>query len=182
MTKTLINIDYTYDFVALDGSLTCGQPGIDIQHTITNITKTHYDAQDYIVFAIDGHYEHDIHHPETALFPPHNIVGTTGRELFGELKSYYDTIKDAPNVKTMLKTRYSAFAGTDLDIRLRERGIRTVCLVGVCSDICVLHTAIDAYNLGYQIEIYANAIASFNQQGHDWALTHFTNTLGARVI
>ena len=31
-----------------------------------------------------------------------------------------------------------------------ERGITELCLTGVCTDICVLHTAVDAYNLGYQ--------------------------------
>ena len=46
----------------------------------------------------------------------------------------------------MDKTRYSAFAGTDLEMKLRERGIEEVHLVGVCTDICVLHTAVDAYN------------------------------------
>ena len=53
----------------------------------------------------------------------------------------------------MDKRHYSAFSGTDLDIRLRERGITELCLTGVCTDICVLHTAVDAYNLGYQLMI-----------------------------
>ena len=35
-----------------------------------------------------------------------------------------------------------------LDSLLRERHIDTVEIVGVCTDICVLHTAISAYNLG----------------------------------
>ena len=54
----------------------------------------------------------------------------------------------------MDKTRYSAFAGTDLEMKLRERGIEEVHLVGVCTDICVLHTAVDAYNKGFKIVVY----------------------------
>ena len=46
----------------------------------------------------------------------------------------------------MDKRHYSAFSGTDLDIRLRERHVDTVILTGVLTDICVLHTAVDAYN------------------------------------
>ena len=69
-----------------------------------------------------------------------------------------------------------------MDIRLRERGITELCLTGVCTDICVLHTAVDAYNLGYQIVIPEKAVASFDATGHTWALNHFKNTLGAKII
>ena len=46
----------------------------------------------------------------------------------------------------MDKTRFSAFAGTDLELLLRARGITELHLVGVCTDICILHTSVDAYN------------------------------------
>lgn len=64
---------------------------------------------------------------------------------------------------------------------LRERHIDTIEIVGVCTDICILHTAISAYNLGYNIHIPAKGVASFNPAGHAWALQHFKNTLGAEV-
>ena len=79
------------------------------------------------------------------------------------------------------KTRYSAFAGTALDLRLRERRINTVHLVGVCTDICVLHTAVDAYNLNYQIIVHQNAVAALTPAGQTWALDHFAHVLGATV-
>ncbi len=44
-----------------------------------------------------------------------------GRDLYGALKEEYETNKNQKNVHYIDKTRYSAFAGTDLDIRLRER-------------------------------------------------------------
>ena len=55
-------------------------------------------------------------------------------------------------------------------------------MVGVCTDICVLHTAVDAYNKGFDIVIHKDAVASFNPVGHEWALEHFEKTLGAKVI
>ena len=64
----------------------------------------------------------------------------------------------------MDKRHYSSFSGTDLDIRLRERGINTVILTGVLTDICVLHTAVDAYNLGYHIEVVEPAVASLTPE------------------
>lgn len=180
--KALLNVDYTVDFVAADGALTCGEPGQVLEQRITEITKSFIENGDFTVFAIDVHEKEDKYHPETKLFPPHNIRNTNGRDLFGALQHVYEMNKEAEHVYYMDKTRYSAFAGTDLEIKLRERGIVEVHIVGVCTDICVLHTAVDAYNKGFKIVIYKDAVASFNQAGHDWALSHFEHTLGATVI
>ena len=179
--KALINIDYTVDFVADSGALTCGKPGQVIEEKIIQLTNEFIEKGDYVVFAIDVHDQGDEYHPETKLFPPHNLRGTSGRDLFGALKGEYEKNKGQENVVFMDKTRYSAFAGTDLEIKLRERGITEVHLVGVCTDICVLHTAVDAYNKGFKIVVYKDAVASFNQAGHEWALGHFEQSLGAMV-
>lgn len=179
--KALINIDYTYDFVADDGALTCGEPGQAIEKKLVEITEDFIRNGDYVVFAIDVHDRDDLYHPETKLFPPHNIRGTKGRDLFGSLKNVYEKNKELENVAYIDKTRYSAFAGTDLELKLRARGINEVHLVGVCTDICVLHTAVDAYNKGFKIIVYKDAVASFNQKGHEWALGHFEQSLGIMV-
>lgn len=55
-------------------------------------------------------------------------------------------------------------------------------LIGVCTDICVLHTAVDAYNHGFGITVHEDAVASFNPDGHVWALGHFRGSLGAKVV
>jgi len=55
-------------------------------------------------------------------------------------------------------------------------------LIGVCTDICILHTAIDAFNLGYSIIVHEKAVASFNEIGHNWALTHIETCLGGKVV
>ncbi|WP_010651810.1 cysteine hydrolase family protein [Oceanobacillus massiliensis] len=180
--RALINVDYTYDFVADEGKLTTGKPGQAIEKRIVELTKEFSAGGDYVVFAIDAHNEGDKHHPESRLFPPHNIVGTAGRQLYGELAELYATISQSENVYYFDKTRYSAFAGTDLEIKLRERGIGEVHLIGVCTDICILHTAVDAYNKGFKIVVHQDAVASFNQAGHEWALGHFKNSLGAKVV
>lgn len=179
--KALINIDYTYDFVADDGRLTCGDPGQAIEENLVGVTKDFIKNGDYVVLAIDVHDEDDEFHPETKLYPPHNIRGTKGRDLYGSLQEIYEENKHLDHVYYMDKTRYSAFAGTDLEIKLRERGITEVHLVGVCTDICVLHTAVDAYNKGFKVIVYKNAVASFDQVGHEWSLRHFESTIGAEI-
>ena len=58
----------------------------------------------------------------------------------------------------------------------------TVILTGVLTDICVLHTAIDAYNLGYQIQVVESAVASLTVENHQFALNHFKYVLGATLV
>lgn len=182
--KALLVIDYTWDFIADEGKLTCGLPGQSIENRLTSITKQFMKNNDFVVLAVDLHEEKDDLHPESALFPPHNIRGTQGREQYGELGEWYRSLSEyeQENVYWMDKTRYSAFAGTNLDLLLRERNITELHMVGVCTDICVLHTAVDAYNRGYRMVIHEDAVQSFNEAGHEWALQHFAGVLGAKVV
>lgn len=180
MKKALLVVDYTVDFVADDGRLTCGEPGQAIERKICEVTQQFLDQEDFVVMPVDLHDEGDVLHPENKLFPPHNIRGTAGRELYGGLKGLYEANKEG--IVWMDKTRYSAFAGTTLELLLRERKIEEIHIAGVCTDICVLHTAVDAYNKGFAVVIHKDAVASFDQEGHEWALRHFSNTLGAEVL
>lgn len=189
VNKALVVIDYTHDFVHDEGKLTCGKPGQKIAGRISRlISQFIKDPQAYVVIASDVHDAEDPYHPETELFPPHNLRGDKGRRLYGEVGRTVQSLQEGMSVDQekrlhfIDKTRYSAFAGTDLELRLRERGIGQVHLVGVCTDICVLHTAVDAYNKMFDIVVYADAVQSFDQQGHEWALGHFENTLGATIV
>lgn len=176
--KALTVIDYTVDFVV--GALPCGQPAIDIEERICDLTESFVKQGELVVMAVDLHDRHDRFHPEHKLFPPHNIVGTEGRQLYGKLKDVFGKYQE--QILWFDKTRYSAFCGTELELKLRERGITELHLAGVCTDICVLHTAVDAYNKGFHIFVHEDAVASFNPAGHEWALEHFRNTLGAKVV
>lgn len=180
MKKALMVIDYTVDFVAKDGALTCGDPGIALEKYITELTTTFLDEGHFVVMPVDVHDIDDPYHPEMKQFPPHNIRGTAGRDLFGTLQQLYDGRKE--EIHWMDKTRFSAFAGTDLELLLRSRQIIELHLVGVCTDICILHTAVDAYNRGFNIVIHEKGVASFDPAGHEWALRHFEKTLGATII
>src|SRR4051794_14131033 len=113
MKKALLVIDYTVDFVANDGALTCGEPGIALENYITELTATFLNEGHFVVMPVDVHDINDPYHPETQQFPPHNIRGTTGRDLFGSLQQLYDERKE--EIHWIDKTRFSAFAGTDLE-------------------------------------------------------------------
>jgi len=184
MKKALLIIDYTCDFIADDGKLTCGKPGQAIDGAIVELIKK-YEASKEPVFVLrDLHYEGDTAHPESKLFPPHNIFGTPGRDVYGETRKALEELnRERPGqVIWMDKTRYSAFARTDLADRLNKLGVDAVELAGVCTDICILHTAISAYNSGLDVIVPQNAVASFSPEGHAFALAHMKNCLGAQVV
>ncbi|WP_225046459.1 cysteine hydrolase family protein [Lacticaseibacillus kribbianus] len=180
MPKALLIIDYTNDFVAPTGALTAGAPAQAIAPRIVELASQFVTAHDFVYLPTDVHTPHDPYHPESKLFPPHNVRGSWGRELFGPLAPWYAEHQGA-NVVLFDKTRYSSFAGTPLDLWLRERDVTEVHLVGVCTDICVLHTAVDAYNLNYPLTIHQDAVATFKPGGQEWALDHFKTCLNATI-
>ncbi|QIH76646.1 isochorismatase family protein [Macrococcoides canis] len=181
LKEALIIVDYSYDFVAPDGKLTCGEPGMKLEPVIAEKWEQYVSADKPVYILMDLHFEQDAYHPESKLFPPHNIEGTDGRKLYGQLNTLFERDGHKANVHWIDKRRYSAFSGTPLDQLLTERHIKSIELTGVCTDICVLHTAMDGYNLGYNMYVDARAVASFNPVGHTYALEHFKNVLGMTV-
>ena len=93
MAKALISIDYTVDFVADEGKLTAGAPAQAISETIAQVTQWPLPKEPMYFFAIDAHDVDDPFHPESKLFPPHNIIGTSGRDLYGPLADFIGTTK-----------------------------------------------------------------------------------------
>lgn len=171
--EALLIIDYTNDFVADKGALTSGKPGQTLAPFIVDLAEMMHQNNSWVILPTDVHSPNDPYHPETRLFPTHNVRGTWGRQFYGDLQDWYDRNKQDERVYMYDKTRYSAFAGTDLDLRLRERKVNTVHLVGVLTDICVLHTAVDAYNLNYQIVVHEQGVTALTEMGQEWALSHF---------
>ncbi len=175
MKKALLLIDYIHDFVDDDGALTVGKPAQDIRQNIERaIAKL--DEGDLLISANDCH-NWDEPHPEKKLFPPHALAGTTGSESV--LKAVIAQAQ-TPSV-TLKKTRYSAFYRTGLADMLRASGVERLYLAGVCTDICVLHSAVAAYNEGFDTVILSDCVASFNAKGHEFALAHFKNVLGFKL-
>ncbi len=57
-----------------------------------------------------------------------------------------------------------------------------ITIVGVCTDICVLHTVADAPNRDYAVVVPAECVATFDPDAHHFALDHMRRVLGATVV
>ena len=60
------------------------------------------------------------------------------------------------------KSVNAAFIGTDLDLRLRRLGVRTVVVFGISTDMCVSTTIRVGANLGYEMILVEDACDCFD--------------------
>jgi nicotinamidase-related amidase len=78
------------------------------------------------------------------------------------------------------KRQWGAFYGTGLDMQLRRRGIKTIVLAGIATNIGVESTARDAYERGYHQVIVEDACSAMSAEMHEFAFTKILPRL-ARV-
>jgi ureidoacrylate peracid hydrolase len=78
------------------------------------------------------------------------------------------------------KTHYSAFiaGSSDLESRLRSRGIDTLLIAGTATNVCCESTARDAAMLDYRVIMVSDANASWTDQEHTASLNTFVAFFG----
>jgi len=159
------------DFIRKDGKLYIGAIGGKIILPIQMELERFRKEKDLVFYICDHHRPDD---KEFNLFPPHCLSGTEGANIIEELKPLKNDL-------IIHKRRYSGFFQSDLDISLREEGIIELELVGVCTNICVLYTAVSARMLNYKVTVLEDAVASFDQRAHDFALKQMKDILGVEI-
>jgi nicotinamidase-related amidase len=75
------------------------------------------------------------------------------------------------------KRQWGAFYGTELDLQLRRRGIDTILLAGISTNVGVESTARDAYERGYEQVFLEDAMAARNPDEH----AHTVRMVFARI-
>lgn len=77
----------------------------------------------------------------------------------------------APTDIRVTKHNWGAFYGTDLDVQLRRRGIKTIVLCGVATNIGVKSTARQAWERNFALVIAEDATASLSAEMHAFSMT-----------
>ena len=75
-----------------------------------------------------------------------------------------------PGDFVLTKHQWGAFYGTELDLELRRRGVKTIILCGISTNIGVESTARDAYERGYDQVIAEDACAAMTAEEHAFSL------------
>ncbi|MEU8319474.1 isochorismatase family cysteine hydrolase [Nonomuraea sp. NPDC048881] len=82
----------------------------------------------------------------------------------------------------VLKRRASAFAGTDLDLVLRARGVTTVAVAGVATSAMVAATCYDAADRGYQVTVLSDGCGDGDPALHDFFVDAVFPSRGFEVV
>ena len=165
----ILVVDMLNDFVT--GALTCERARAIVPATAALLDAARA-AGVPVIFC------NDAHRPgidrELEIWGDHAIVGTEGAEVIPELnlceKDY-----------VVPKRRYSGFFQTDLDILLKELGVKTVVMTGLHAHMCVRHTAADAYQYGYDIVVAKDATDSFTEEDYNYGIKYLKETYGAEI-
>jgi nicotinamidase-related amidase len=176
--EALLIIDMSNDFVSDKGNLTVGKPAQDIVDSIIGAANDFLERDQVVAVCMDAHEEND---PHFELWPSHNVKGTWGQELYGELQTWFEKHQNHPNVIYIPKPEYDAFFNTDLDKQLKEKEVEKVHLAGVCTDICNFLTAYGAYARGYKTVAHQDKMATFTDN-HNTFIKHMETVFKTEII
>src|SRR5271166_5082650 len=99
-----------------------------------------------------------------------SIKGTRGCQIASELAV-------APSDTVIVKKRYSAFYGTDLDGILARLRADAVILAGINTHACIRTTAIDAYQRDWTVILASDCIDSYDREHHEISLRYMKDKL-----
>lgn len=75
-----------------------------------------------------------------------------------------------PNDYLIMKRRYSAFFGTDLEILLKGLKVDTLLLCGGLTDVCVHYTFVDGHQSDYFCRVIEDCVAGSSEAAHEASL------------
>jgi nicotinamidase/pyrazinamidase len=99
-------------------------------------------------------------------WPVHCVRGTPGAELHADLddEGIHRIVDKGHDPGT---EGYSGFDATGLADVLREHGVDAVTVVGLATDYCVRHTALDALREGFEVTVHSAAVRPVDVQPGD---------------
>jgi len=129
-----------------------------------------------VFYCNDAHLKSDSY--EFKLWGPHALKNTRGARIIQDLTpSSSDTL--------VPKRTYSAFYNTKLDHLIKKKfgnGRPDILIItGIHTNICVKHTAFDAFVRGFDIILPEDGITSFLEKDHIAALNYMKINYGAKI-
>jgi nicotinamidase-related amidase len=117
--------------------------------------------------------------PNGALFP--KAIADIPRPPMQPAPDFAEFVSEiGPKTGDVIVTKHqpSAFFGTDLEVQLRRRGIQTIVLAGISTNIGVESTARTGFEHGFQLVFVSDAMAARDGELHAMAVTKYFPTIG----
>lgn len=168
--RAVLVVDMLRGFLEEGNPLYCGPRARRIIPNVQRLLEQEL-AQGSLIFYLCDHHSPD--DAEFKMFSPHCIEGTSETEIIPELSPYQGEV--------IPTRRFSGFYDTPLEEKLKALKPEKLIICGVCTDICVLHTASDARNRDHVVEVPVDCVASFNDKAHLFGLEHMEKVLGVRL-
>ncbi len=154
MKTILLVVDVQEDFVR--GSL----PGENALERVPNMLerlKLAEEKGDYLIFTQDSHDKDTYLSTQEGQKLPiyHCVRGTKGHEIYEELQSFIK--KSTPVIE---KETFASFELAEKVGEKLEEGYEAIEIFGICTDICVINTAVVLKNMYPEVPIYVNASCS----------------------
>lgn len=167
----LVIIDVQEDFVSPAGA--AGRWGIDLSSLEAPLGRIEALIAAARARGVAQAYVRVVTRPETdsqALKLLHSRKGRPPRSVAicraGTSGAGYYRIQPRPGDIEIEKALYSSFVGTDLEERLRARGVDTLVIVGFTTDCCVDCTARDAFHRDFNVFVVTDATAAYEPELH----------------
>jgi nicotinamidase-related amidase len=168
-STALILVDDDNDFLSEGGKLHGAvKPVLDSNNVIGNInTLLRFARQNGIpVFHVPIMFSPDYSEMGNAPYGIFKAVKEVGAFQKGTWGAEVADVLDAHDSDIVVKGKSStcAFATTDLNSQLKARGIRTVVLGGLLTNICIESTMRTAYDLGYEVYTLTDCTATLGDE------------------
>ncbi len=106
-----------------------------------------------------------------ALMPLTDAPAVTPGQRPADWADLVPEVDRRPEDLFITKRQWGAFYGTELDLQLRRRGIDTIILCGISTNIGVESTARDAFERGYNQVFVEDATAARTTEEHESTMT-----------
>lgn len=178
-STALIIVDLQRDFC--EGGSLAVAGGSAVAAAITTHLRAASSAYQHVVATRDHHIDPGDHFADDPDFsrswPAHCVVDTSGVEFHPNLdQSYVQAVFD----KGEYAAAYSGFEGfadgVALAQWLTERCVAHVDIVGIATDYCVRHTALDAARLGFSTRVLIELTAGVAAASSAAAIDEFRST------
>ena len=87
-------------------------------------------------------------------------------------------LEQSPNDILITKHQWGAFYGTELDLQLRRRNVRSIVIGGIATNFGVESTARDAWERNYQLVFAEDAMASMSEEWHRFSIENIFPRIG----
>jgi len=88
-----------------------------------------------------------------------------------ETYELHPRLRAKPGEIVVDKFTFGAFASTELEEQLRERGVTRILLCGVLTNVCVFATAVQAVDRFFRVCLVEDACAAFKDEWHQKAVS-----------